>query len=129
LFSPVKSILDLVAQNEMDQAIKRIRDFGGISELEKQRQFMLYMLCLMELTLLDSRQQPWAKTAIVALLENIEQDLKATENLINWDEFFQVINGNGPCNKLRLKQRNDAHTNGQWVRDAAKAYAEKQKNN
>ncbi|MFM7016011.1 MAG: 1,2-phenylacetyl-CoA epoxidase subunit PaaA [Bacteroidota bacterium] len=44
---------------------------------------------------------------------------------INWDEFFQVINGNGPCNKLRLKQRTDAHANGQWVRDAAKAYAEK----
>ncbi len=48
---------------------------------------------------------------------------------INWDEFFQVINGNGPCNKLRLKQRNDAHSNGQWVRDAAKAYAEKKKVN
>jgi ring-1,2-phenylacetyl-CoA epoxidase subunit PaaA len=48
---------------------------------------------------------------------------------INWDEFFQVINGNGPCNKLRLKQRNDAHTNGQWVRDAAKAYAAKKKVN
>jgi ring-1,2-phenylacetyl-CoA epoxidase subunit PaaA len=48
---------------------------------------------------------------------------------INWDEFFQVINGNGPCNKLRLKQRNDAYTNGQWVRDAAKAYAAKKKVN
>ena len=47
---------------------------------------------------------------------------------INWDEFFQVINGNGPCNKLRMKQRTDAHTNGQWVRDAAKAYSEKQQN-
>ena len=45
---------------------------------------------------------------------------------INWEEFNQVISGNGPCNKLRLKQRNDAHKNGQWVRDAAAAYAAKQ---
>ena len=48
---------------------------------------------------------------------------------INWEEFFQVINGNGPCNKLRLKQRNDANANGQWVRDAAKAFAAKKKVN
>jgi ring-1,2-phenylacetyl-CoA epoxidase subunit PaaA len=46
---------------------------------------------------------------------------------INWDEFFNVIKGNGPCNRERLKARVDAHTNGQWVRDAAIAYAEKKK--
>jgi ring-1,2-phenylacetyl-CoA epoxidase subunit PaaA len=46
---------------------------------------------------------------------------------INWDEFNQVISGNGPCNRLRLKQRRDAHENGRWVREAALAYAEKQK--
>ncbi len=42
---------------------------------------------------------------------------------IDWAEFNEVIIGNGPCNKLRLKQRNDAHKNGQWVRDAATAYS------
>ncbi|MFZ5552814.1 MAG: 1,2-phenylacetyl-CoA epoxidase subunit PaaA [Bacteroidota bacterium] len=46
---------------------------------------------------------------------------------INWDEFYAVIKGNGPCNKERLKARQDAHKNGQWVREAAAAYAEKQK--
>ena len=46
---------------------------------------------------------------------------------INWDEFFQVIKGNGPCNKERLKARLDAHEEGQWVRDAAMAYTEKRK--
>ncbi len=45
---------------------------------------------------------------------------------INWDEFFDVIKGNGPCNAKRLKDRNDADKNGRWVRDAAIAYAEKQ---
>lgn len=44
---------------------------------------------------------------------------------INWEEFYNVINGNGPCNKLRMKQRRDAHENGAWVREAAAAYAQK----
>ena len=46
---------------------------------------------------------------------------------INWEEFYAVVNGNGQCNKQRLKQRNDAHDNGLWVRQAAEAYAEKKK--
>ncbi|MFM1746023.1 MAG: hypothetical protein RLZZ630_1960 [Bacteroidota bacterium] len=44
---------------------------------------------------------------------------------INWDEFNQVISGNGPCNRLRMKQRRDAHENGRWVREAALAHAAK----
>ena len=46
---------------------------------------------------------------------------------INWDEFRNVINGNGPCNKERLSMRVSAHENGAWVREAAMAYAEKKK--
>ncbi len=45
---------------------------------------------------------------------------------IDWDEFWQVVKGHGPCNKERMKARISAHNNGQWVRDAAMAYAEKQ---
>jgi ring-1,2-phenylacetyl-CoA epoxidase subunit PaaA len=45
---------------------------------------------------------------------------------INWDEFWQVVKGNGPCNKQRLSARVAAHNNGAWVRDAALAYANKQ---
>ena len=45
---------------------------------------------------------------------------------INWEEFFQVIQGNGPCNKERLGARVQAHENGAWVREAAKAHALKQ---
>ncbi len=44
---------------------------------------------------------------------------------INWEEFFNVIKGNGPCNKSRLKTRVDADRNGKWVREAAEAYAAK----
>ena len=46
---------------------------------------------------------------------------------IDWDDFWAVVNGNGPCNKERLANRVNAHTNGQWVRDAAQAYAAKQR--
>ena len=54
---------------------------------------------------------------------------EATKNWISgpidWDEFFQVIKGNGPCNKERLAARRKAHEDGAWVREAALAYAEK----
>jgi ring-1,2-phenylacetyl-CoA epoxidase subunit PaaA len=45
---------------------------------------------------------------------------------INWDEFWNVIQGNGPCNKERLGTKQVSHSQGQWVRDAANAYAAKQ---
>jgi ring-1,2-phenylacetyl-CoA epoxidase subunit PaaA len=46
---------------------------------------------------------------------------------IDWEEFWNVVKGNGPCNKQRLEARNKAHDEGAWVREAAAAYAEKQK--
>ncbi len=46
---------------------------------------------------------------------------------INWDEFWNVVKGNGPCNKQRLHDRVDAHEKGAWVREAAVAYAEKRR--
>ncbi|MDO9571367.1 MAG: 1,2-phenylacetyl-CoA epoxidase subunit PaaA [Hydrogenophaga sp.] len=45
---------------------------------------------------------------------------------IDWDEFWAVVNGNGPCNKERLATRVKAWNDGQWVRDAAMAHAAKQ---
>jgi ring-1,2-phenylacetyl-CoA epoxidase subunit PaaA len=46
---------------------------------------------------------------------------------INWDEFFNVIKGNGPCNKERMTARRKAHEEGGWVREAAAAYVEKRR--
>lgn len=61
-----------------------------------------------------------------------DKDLKWNEErghydfgTINWDEFWNVVKGNGPCNKERLAARKNAWENGAWVRDAATAYAEK----
>ena len=55
---------------------------------------------------------------------------EATQNWkigpIDWDEFWRVVKGNGPCNRERLAARRDAHAEGEWVRVAAAAYAAKQ---
>ena len=47
---------------------------------------------------------------------------------LDWNEFWQVVKGHGPCNKERIAARKNAWENGKWVRDAAMAYAEKQEN-
>ena len=44
---------------------------------------------------------------------------------IDWDEFWRVIRGNGPCNQERLEARRKAHADGQWVREALAEYARK----
>jgi ring-1,2-phenylacetyl-CoA epoxidase subunit PaaA len=63
-----------------------------------------------------------------------DKDLKWNEErghydfgTINWDEFWNVVKGNGPCNKQRLETRKKAWEEGKWVRDAAMAYSEKRK--
>ena len=45
---------------------------------------------------------------------------------IDWQEFREVIQGNGPCNRDRLSTRTRAHEDGAWVRAAASAYASKE---
>jgi ring-1,2-phenylacetyl-CoA epoxidase subunit PaaA len=45
---------------------------------------------------------------------------------ISWQEFYDVLAGNGPCNQQRMRVRRAAEDNGAWVREAAQAYAQKQ---
>jgi len=63
-----------------------------------------------------------------------DKDLKLDESTghwkfgpINWEEFRAVISGNGPCNAERLRVYRQAFEEGAWVREAALAYADKQK--
>jgi ring-1,2-phenylacetyl-CoA epoxidase subunit PaaA len=65
-------------------------------------------------------------------LEMPDKDLKWNEErghydfgTINWDEFWSVVKGDGPCNKERLSARKEAWEKGQWVRDAAIAHSDK----
>jgi ring-1,2-phenylacetyl-CoA epoxidase subunit PaaA len=46
---------------------------------------------------------------------------------IDWDEFMQVISGNGPCNRQRLAHHVRAKDEGAWVREAMHAYEEKRR--
>ena len=64
-----------------------------------------------------------------------DKDLKWNEErghydfgVINWDEFNQVVQGNGPCNFERVEATKKAKETGMWVRAAALAFAEKRKN-
>jgi len=44
---------------------------------------------------------------------------------IDWEEFWRVVRGDGPCNAERLETRRKAHDEGMWVREALNGYAEK----
>jgi ring-1,2-phenylacetyl-CoA epoxidase subunit PaaA len=46
---------------------------------------------------------------------------------IDWTEFHQILQGNGPCNRERVAARQRAHEGGRWVREAALAHAEKRR--
>ncbi|WP_325894269.1 1,2-phenylacetyl-CoA epoxidase subunit PaaA [Grimontia sp. NTOU-MAR1] len=46
---------------------------------------------------------------------------------IDWEEFYNVINGNGHCNRQRIQHHVNAHEEGAWVRDAQNAHSEKVK--
>ncbi|HEX5581570.1 MAG TPA: 1,2-phenylacetyl-CoA epoxidase subunit PaaA [Gemmatimonadaceae bacterium] len=66
-------------------------------------------------------------------LEIPDPDMKLNEETgdwefgqIDWDEFYRVISGDGPCNRERMAARRRAHEDGAWVRAAAEAYAAKQ---
>src|SRR6187549_20817 len=65
-------------------------------------------------------------------ITNPDPDLKWNEErqhydygAIDWEEFWNVVKGNGPCNKERMAARVKAWEEGAWVREAALAYSEK----
>jgi ring-1,2-phenylacetyl-CoA epoxidase subunit PaaA len=56
-----------------------------------------------------------------------EQEQRHEFGVIDWSEFERVLKGDGPCNPERMATRRRAHAEGAWVREAASAYAEKQR--
>lgn len=81
-------IVELVAENDIETALQRIESFGGNDKEGLQRKFTLYMLCLMELTLLDSRDKPFRKTATEKLLIHLDENIPVDHSLLKWNEFF-----------------------------------------
>jgi hypothetical protein len=84
----VQSIIDMVANNEMELATLRIKNFGGSDKEDKQRQFILLMLCLMELTLIGSKEKIHKKEGIEALLQIMLDEIPVDHSFINWGDFF-----------------------------------------
>jgi hypothetical protein len=86
--SDAPRIVGLVAQNEIETALQRIESFGGNDDEGIQRKFLLYMLCLMELTLLDSKNENFCNSAIEYLLKHLSENLEAEVVSQNLNEFF-----------------------------------------
>ena len=67
-------------------------------------------------------------------LEHPDKDIRWNEERghydhgeIDWDEFYRVISGNGPCNRQRIRHHIRVHEEGAWVRDAMNAYQQKKR--
>jgi hypothetical protein len=81
-------IVALVAQNDIETALQRIESFGGNDKEGLQRKFILYMLCLMELTLLDSKDKPFRKEAIEKLLKHLDENTADDLETLDWSRFI-----------------------------------------
>jgi tetratricopeptide (TPR) repeat protein len=84
-------VVAMVANGEIDLALKRIESFGGADKEGVKRKFILYMLCLMELTLLDSKDKPFCKSSIEKLLNHLDEQIPPDTSLIEWNDFFPSL--------------------------------------
>ena len=74
--------------DDLELALKRIESFGGADIEGVRRKFILYMLCLMELTLLGNKDAPFRKDTIDKLLKHLDEQIPVDNSIINWNEFF-----------------------------------------
>ena len=81
-------IVQLVADGDIETALERIKKFGGKDKEGLRRKFILYMLCLMELTLLDSKDKNHAKASIEKILKHLDEQLPIDHSVLNWNDFF-----------------------------------------
>jgi hypothetical protein len=81
-------IINMVANGDIDLALKRIESFGGVDKEGVKRKFMLYMLCLMELTLLNSKDQSCSHTSIKKILQHLDEQLPTDNSILDWSKFF-----------------------------------------
>jgi len=82
-------IIQLISDGDIEKALERIEKFGGEDKDGMQRKFILYMLCLMDLTLLDSKDKDYAKVGIKKILKHFDDHIPAHQpDLLNWNDFF-----------------------------------------
>ena len=81
-------IVAMVGRGEIDAALQRITVFGGSDQEGIRRKFTLYMLCLMELTLLGEKNKSLRKKDINKLLQHLDEQLPVNHEILNWEDFF-----------------------------------------
>lgn len=81
-------IVELVRLNDIDTALQCIESVGGNGKEGLQRKFILYMLCLMELTLLESKEKHFKEEALDKLLKHLDDNLPVDHSVLNWNDFF-----------------------------------------
>jgi hypothetical protein len=99
-------IIELVANGDIDMALKRIERFGGSDREGMERKFVLYMLCLMELILLGSKGKQFKKIGVEKLLNHLEEHIPPDTSLIDWDDIFSsylIFLMACECDEFRLK--------------------------
>jgi hypothetical protein len=84
----IDSIIRMVADGEIDLALRRIENFREEDEEGFKAKFILYMLCLAELTLSGSKEKTFKKTALESLLDHLNQNIPANTSILDWGEFF-----------------------------------------
>jgi len=81
-------IVELVAEGDFESALKRIEQFGENNKEGIEHKFILYMICLMELTLLGSKNKPFKKIGIEKLLNHFDEKIPKGTSHIDWHTFF-----------------------------------------
>jgi hypothetical protein len=94
-------IVKMIANGDIDLALKRIERFGGTDQEGIQRKFILYMLCLMEFTLFGSKDNPFKFVAIEKLLNHLDEHIPMYTYASYWDEFFPISAIVNICNNLK----------------------------
>ncbi len=84
----IPSIVQLGADGDIETALLRIEAFGGNDKVGLQRKFILYMICLMELTLLGSKDKDHTKTSIEKLLKHLDESIPDSQPDLSWNDFF-----------------------------------------
>ncbi|MFM8490892.1 MAG: hypothetical protein ACKN9X_03050, partial [Candidatus Methylopumilus sp.] len=85
------SIVQWIAHNEIEVVLQRLDSFGGVDKEGLQRKFKLYILCLLELMHLDTKDKPFRNEALKKVLEQLNATIPVDHNLLNWHVFLPGI--------------------------------------
>lgn len=81
-------IFDLVSKGDVDKGLE-LMDTVDMDGHDKIRIiFLLYMACLLELTLLEGKEKPFRKSAIKKILAHLDKHLPIDHSLLNWKDFY-----------------------------------------